>query len=252
MLSLSRLGQRVVSQPARLFSTCSVRYSILDYFKFYKKKKPELPKQRPTEQVMKDVEGNQDIKGAREIEVLGQRDPRQFDKKLITKNLNGFVVNRWIPKQSLYSKNVKDKEYTSVINEMLQKIYAENFKDPKVGIEDVELDDLAKRFEIIKSVQKAFGLEIPDPQLTLLDNFGKIQAYLVKQLDPKRTLYDELVPDKVNFKESEFEGSNISVGEYVFDAQKSKKLHKLLHKANKMEEDAIKQREKSSGSITSA
>ena len=50
---------------------------------------------------------------------------------------------------------------------------------------------------------------------------------------------DEIVPDRINWNPAEFEGTNISVGKYVFESQKSRKLKKLLRKANKLERNSL-------------
>lgn len=230
----------------RGFASTPVAGSILDYLKFYKKKKPELPKERATEDVIEDVEQHKEIEDIHKVKIIGRRDPRQFDKKLILKNLNGFTGDSWIPKKSLYTITIEKeaettkeevgKLYPSVVSKLLGDIQSQTLKE---GDAHTELNNLAQRFNILKQVQRTFGIYISDLQLTALSNFDLIQKYLLEELNPQKIPVDEIVPDRINWNPAEFEGTNISIGKYVFESQKSRKLKKLLRKANKLERNSL-------------
>ncbi|VEU24309.1 DEKNAAC105633 [Brettanomyces naardenensis] len=244
--SLVRPARQVAPVSAvRLFSSTQASSSILDYFKFYRNKEVDVPKPRPTEEVIKEVESGKKIDVGSEVEIIGRRDPRQSDKSVILKNLKGFTIHSWVPKTTIYSSKQKassPEKYTQTVSELLREIYSANFDDAKLEqFSSLELNDLSRRFQILKEVQEKFGVEIPDPRIAGLNTFGKIERYLTEKLDPTRIPEDELVPDKVYFDPASFEGTNISVGDFVFEKQKSKTLKKLLKKANKLERKAMEQ-----------
>ncbi|QPG76034.1 hypothetical protein FOA43_003420 [Brettanomyces nanus] len=243
---------RVQVPRVRQFSSSLTTRSILDYFKFYKKKDHEnVPKQRPTEEVIKEVEsGSKAIDAKNDVEILGRRDPRQFDKEVILEHLKGFSIPTWLPTKSGSEYAIKlneltksnegvsiSKLYTRAISEILKQVAGYDS-----GI--TELNDLSQRASILKQVQQKFRLEIPDPQIGKLNSFAKIEQYLTQKLDPSRPEEDELVPDKVYFDPAVLEGTNISVGSFVFEKQKAKTLKKLLKKAKKMEKRAIEEHQK--------
>jgi len=255
----SSLVQRPLVSLNRGFLTTPVTSSILDYFKFYNKKKPQLPKERATEDVIKDVEQHKEVEDIHKVKIIGRRDPRQFNKKLILKNLKGFTASSWIPAESKYAKAL-DKEiqttkkedvdlYPNVISKLLGDIQSQTLKD---GDSTTELNDLTQRFGIVKQVQLVFGIYIPDLQLTTLSNFDMIEKYLLKELNPDKVPVDELIPDKINWDPAEFEGTNISVGKYVFGGQKSKTLKKLLRKANKLERGSFEDSQQAKSTETTS
>lgn len=228
------LSARMMASQRRCFSSSVASRSILDYFKFYKKKSDE-PKIKSTEQVIKEVEeGGSKVGAPDKVRILGRRHPAAEDKQVLLKNLNGFQISSWIPKNSVYSKKIADgKVYTEVVDEMLNYIKEKNA--------ELDLANIADRFQVLKVVQQKFGLEIPDRDLSKLSDYETVQKYLVDRLDPARTPVDELLPDKVELET--LEASNVSTGRFVFEKDKTKELKKMMRNANRLEKKSLQEAE---------
>lgn len=228
----------------RQLSTTARRSGIMDILKFYKKSEPAVPT-KSTEEVMKAATSQSEpgseskLAPSNKIQVIGRRHPSHYDPEIKAKKLNGFVVHRWIPKDNKYIRSVdsSSEDYQLTITSLLESTFKSS------GLEkDSQLDDLLKRFSLLKSVQKTFGVQIPDVLLSKLSNFSQIESYLVKKLNPEAqfTNKSEFTPDAIDFNEADFEGTNISVGEYVFESEKKKMYKKLTIKAKKIEEQNTK------------
>lgn len=226
----------------RQLSTTARRSGIMDILKFYKKSEPAVPT-KSTEEVMKAATSQNELDSkppsSNKVEIIGRRHPSHFDPEVKARKLNGFVVHRWIPKDNKYIQSVDSstEDYQLTIKSLLDSTFKSS------GLEkDTQLDDLLKRFSLLKSVQKTFGVQIPDVSISKLSNFSQIESYLVKALDPEAqfTNKSEFTPDAVDFNEADFEGTNISVGEFVFESEKKKMYKKLTVKAKKIEEQNTK------------
>ncbi|KAG7797064.1 hypothetical protein KL929_002770 [Ogataea haglerorum] len=235
------LRARGLLVSARQFHNSVVRPSVLDYFRFYRKKDtvPETPT-KDTKEVIKEIETKtRDPVTSNKIVVLGKHNSEFSDEKIAQKAMEGFVFTTWLPRKSEFSKrNNGSQPYQEVVSELLTEIF--KIHAPSTA-SDIKLDDLALRFKILKDVQIKFGTSIPDIKLSQLDSFDKIERYLVAKLDPKSQLFNEKVPDAVHLDPKEFEGTNITVGEYVFESQKRKEVKKLYRKAKKAEQKAIQE-----------
>ncbi|KAG7694929.1 hypothetical protein KL930_001252 [Ogataea haglerorum] len=235
------LRARGLLVSARQFHNSVVRPSVLDYFRFYRKKDtvPETPT-KDTKEVIKEIETKtRDPVTSNKIVILGKHNSEFSDEKIAQKAMEGFVFTTWLPRKSEFSKrNNGSQPYQEVVSELLTEIF--KIHAPSTA-SDIKLDDLALRFKILKDVQIKFGTSIPDIKLSQLDSFDKIERYLVAKLDPKSQLFNEKVPDAVHLDPKEFEGTNITVGEYVFESQKRKEVKKLYRKAKKAEQKAIQE-----------
>ncbi|KAG0674506.1 hypothetical protein C6P40_002155 [Pichia californica] len=239
-------ASRIAQQQTRSFSTTRFNRSVLDYFKFFKKKDQEnVPQPKATTEVMKDLEQHQDdIEIKETIEVLGRKNPRYTDKAIIKENLKGFQIHRWIPKSNEFVSTLENSEnYQSEITKKLDSIFS-NLKLSK----DATIDDLFVRFNIFKTIQKVFILQIPDSQFTHLNSFNTFETYLITNLDPIRKLSkkSEFQPDAVDFDTSIYEGTNVSIGEWTFEKEKEKAYKNLLKKASKLEKASMEQFKESS------
>ncbi|KAG7927175.1 hypothetical protein KL925_002546 [Ogataea polymorpha] len=227
---------------ARQFHNSVVRPSVLDYFKFYKKKDaaPETPV-KDTKEVIKEIETKtRDPVTSNEVVILGKHNSEFSDEKVSKKALEGFVFNTWLPEKSEFSnRNTGSLPYQEVVSELLTEIFKTHV--PSINASDLKLDDLALRFKLLKEVQIKFGTSIPDIKLSQLDSFDKIERYLLDKLDPKSQLFNEKLPDAVYLDPKEFEGTNITVGEYVFESQKRKEIRNLYQKAKNAEQKAIQE-----------
>ncbi|KAG7767647.1 hypothetical protein KL931_003460 [Ogataea haglerorum] len=235
------LRARGLLVSARQFHNSVVRPSVLDYFRFYRKKDtvPETPT-KDTKEVIKEIETKtRDPVTSNKIVILGKHNSEFSDEKIAQKAMEGFVFTTWLPRKSEFSKrNNGSQPYQEVVSELLTEIF--KIHAPSTA-SDIKLDDLALRFKILKDVQIKFGTSIPDIKLSQLDSFDKIERYLVAKLDPKSQLFNEKVPDAVHLDPKDFEGTNITVGEYVFESQKRKEVKKLYRKAKKAEQKAIQE-----------
>ncbi|KAG7846887.1 hypothetical protein KL941_002680 [Ogataea angusta] len=236
------LRARGVSVSVRQFHNSVVRPSVLDYFKFYKKKDtaPETPV-KDTKEVIKEIETKtRDPVTSNKVVILGKYNSEFSDAKVAQRAMEGFVFSTWLPQKSEFSKrNTGSRLYQEVVSELLTEIFKTHV--PSINALDLKLDDLALRFKLLKDVQIKFGTSIPDIKLSQLDSFDKIERYLLGKLDPKSQLFNEKVPDAVHLDPKEFEGTNITVGDYVFESQKRKEIKKLHRKAKKAEQKAIQE-----------
>lgn len=222
------------SNQLRSFSTTRVSNSVLDYFKFFKKKsaQEEGPVAKDTKEVIEEVEENQDVLASKsKIEILGIKNPRYTDAATIEKNLNGFKINRWIPKSNELSQSLTQENYQTKINEALTEIFSK----------EQDLSDLYTRFKIFKQVQQSFIISIPDSQFTLLKDQQSYEAFLLKHLNPTLKLSNktEYMPDAVDFAPGQFDGTNVSVTKHVFKTEKEKQYKKLLKKASKLQKQSL-------------
>ncbi|KAH3668796.1 hypothetical protein OGAPHI_002551 [Ogataea philodendri] len=231
---------RTLNVAARQFHSSASRASILDYFKFYKKKEtePQVPV-KDTKQVIKEIETRtQAPVAANTVVMLGKHNSEYSDKKLRQQAMEGFVLSSWIPAKSEFSKkNVQPELYKDQITEILTSVFQRHV--PATPASELKLDNLALRFKLLKDVQIKFGLSIPDFKLSQLDSFSTIRDYLYQRLDPEGFVIDEKVPDAVHFRPGEFDGTNITVGKYVFESQKKKEVKKLYRKARHAERKSI-------------
>lgn len=237
---LNHTIKQALKQQHRCFSSSKSNNSVLDYFKFFKKKNTDsTPQPKDTKEVIKEVEQNQDeITTNEKIEILGRKNPRYTDKSIILENLNGFQIHRWIPNSNSFVKSLTNENFKTEINSKLNSLFDSN----KLSKELV-IDDLYLRFNIFKQIQKIFIISIPDSQFTLLDSFKNIELYLISNLDPalKLSKKSEFQPDAVDLDPSAFEGTNVSIGEWTFEKEKQKAYKKLLNKANTLEKISAKQ-----------
>lgn len=226
----------------RQLSTSARRSGIMDILKFYKKSEPSVPV-KSTEEVMtaatQKSEPQATTASPNKLQIIGRRHPSHYDPEVKARKLNGFVVHRWIPKDCKYIQAVdaSTEDYSISVATLLEA----EFK--AAGLEkDSELNDLMKRFTLLKSVQKTFGVQIPDVMLAKLSNYAQIEKLLVRELNPEAefTNKTEFTPDAVDFNEADFVGTNISVGEYVFETEKKRMYKKLTVKAKKIEEENTK------------
>jgi hypothetical protein len=224
----------------RSFSTTKPSNSVLDYFKFFKKKNSQdanIPQPKDTEEVIKDVESNQEnITKNTKIEILGRKNPRYTDKEIIKQNLNGFQVHRWIPKSNFFTETLTPENYKSKISEQLTTL----FNDSKISI-DSSIDNLYIRFDILKKIQKLFTISIPDSKFTYLSDFSNIESYLITNLNPtlKLSNKNEFQPDAIDFNPNEFLGTNVSVSKHVFKSEKERTYKSLLKKASALEKKTL-------------
>lgn len=248
MYSASRTTQFCVKQQHRHFSVSRSSYSVLDYFKFFKKKNQDnTPQPRDTKEVIKEVEEKQDeIPIEEKIEILGRKNPRYTDKALIKENLKGFQIHRWIPRSNAFTSTLTADNYRSEIGSKLEAIFEEH----KLSKEQ-PIDDLYVRFNVFKTIQKLFILPIPDSKFAVLNSFAAIESYLVAQLDPvlKHSKKTEFQPDAVDLDPAAFEGTNVSISEWTFESQKEKTYKKLMRKANKLEKLSVKEFNEKSSSL---
>lgn len=212
----------------------------MDYFKFFNKKSSaQTPQVKDTKEVIENLQENQDkIKTNDKIEILGRKNPRYTDKAIIEENLNGFKINRWIPKSNEFSKQLTTENYRSEISKELERIFSTlNLSTT------AEIDDLFKRFQLLKTVQQSFILSIPDSKFTLLNSFDALQTYLFTNLNPslKLSKKSEFQPDAVDLNPSDFQGTNVSISEFVFKSDKERAYKSLLKKASKLEKSALKE-----------
>ncbi|ODV85053.1 hypothetical protein CANARDRAFT_199750 [[Candida] arabinofermentans NRRL YB-2248] len=226
----------------RSFSSTSSQLSILDYFKFYKKSNPSTelePKPKPTSEIIQELETkSKPIEFKRRIEIIGQRNPRHTDKEIIRKNLNNFKIHSWIPHNSKYSKkNTTETTYEKEIETLLNSILS-NFEIPS---HDFKLNNLEQRFKLLKNVQISFGLQIPDLKITQLTTPLEIQKYLIDELNPLKPIYNEHEPNAIRLNNDEFKGSNVSIGEWVFEKQKAQVFRKLIKKSKRLEKESLKE-----------
>lgn len=248
MYSIRRTTQLCVRQQQRCFSASRSSYSVLDYFKFFKKKDQDnTPQPKDTKEVIKELEAKQDeIPINEKIEILGRKNPRYTDKELIKENLNGFQIHRWIPKSNAFTKTLTKDNYKAEISSKLGSIFEEN----KLSKEQ-SIDDLYVRFSLFKTIQKLFVLPIPDSKFATLNSFAAIESYLITNLDPalKLSKKTEFQPDAVDLDPAAFEGTNVSISEWTFEKEKQKAYKNLLKKASKLEKLSVKEfNEKSSHS----
>lgn len=228
----------------RVFSTASRRAGLMDILGFYKKSDPAVPAVpvKSTDDVIAEATSPNATQKAvsTKIQVLGRRNPAHFDAEIKAKKLNGFVVHRWVPKDSKYIQQVDGSK--ADYHETVTALLTSTFDALKLQ-KDQSLDDLLTRFQLIKQVQINFGVQIPDNQLSQLASFSQIESYLIQVLNPEAqfTNKTEFTPDAIDFNEAEFEGTNISVGEYIFESEKKKMYKKLVSKAKKIEEDKAKE-----------
>lgn len=241
MYSVSRIAQ----QQTRCFSISRTNKSVLDYFKFFKKKNDDAPKSKDTNEVIKEVEAKQDeLELAEKIEILGRKNPRYTDKELIKENLNGFQIHRWIPKSNSFVNSLYNSDnYASQVSAKLDTI----FTDKNLS-KTQTIDDLYTRFNIFKTIQKLFIIQIPDSKFTELNSFDSIESYLIKNLDPalKLSKKSEFQPDAVDLNPEDFKGTNVSVGEWTFEKEKQRTYKKLLKKASDLEKLSVKEYKNSS------
>ena len=246
---------KIVYEQSRCFSTSSKKLSIMDYFKFYKKKDSDIVPTKKTEQVIDEIENNKVDYKKKKITILGKKNPELYDKQVIFKNLNGFTVNRWIPKETYYKLKLSNKNpentyidvIDSIIPELYNKFYLRNSNESPISLESFEsinLNDLYQRFIFIKQVQIKFGIEISDLKLTQLNNLLKLKNHLVRELNPSKIELNEKLPNAIYLNPEEFIGTNISIGDHIFEKQKSKHFKKLIKKANKLESVAIEEFQK--------
>lgn len=244
-------ASKIARQQYRYFSISRSNNSVLDYFKFFKKKnnndneKQLQPKD--TNEVIKEVQENQDnIPINEKIEILGRKNPRYTDKEIIKENLNGFQIHRWIPKSNSTIEKINSniENYQIEILNKLNEIF-DNLKIPK---DNSNIDDLFIRFNIFKTIQKTFLLSIPDSNFTHLKNFNDFNNYLITNLNPKIKFSNksEFQPDAVDLDSSLFNGTNVSIGKWTFQNEKQKAYKNLLKKASKLEKQSVKQFENSS------
>ncbi|GMG39734.1 unnamed protein product [[Candida] boidinii] len=81
-------------------------------------------------------------------------------------------------------------------------------------------------------------------KLTQLNNLLKLKNHLVRELNPSKIELNEKLPNAIYLNPEEFIGTNISIGDHVFEKQKSKHFKKLIKKANKLESVAIEEFQK--------
>lgn len=244
---LNRPATFAVSCNSRCFSTTAKSNSVLDYFKFFKKNPAaKTAPVKDTDQVIKDVEQNQEnITEIEKITILGTKNPRYTDAKIIEKNLNGFKVNTWIqkPNQNSFVKNLNTENFENEISVKLSEIF-QNLNIDKQS----KLDNLYLRFAIFKTVQSQMSIEIPDYQLSKFVSFDYILNYLQSKtiLNPqiKNSEKSEFKPDAVDFNLDEFNGTNVSIGKWTFENEKRRNYKKLLRKANILEKNSVKDFEK--------
>lgn len=232
---------RSTLRQARQFSSTSRSLSVLDYFKFFKKKTPSnTPQPKQTAQVIEEVKNNQDkITSEAEIEIIGKKNPRYYDEEVIAENLKGFSEKYWIQGQSIKQGDVSE-------------LLASIFNQHKVTPDDKPIDNLYLRFAIFKAVQERFGVFIPDSKFTFLDSYAQFESTLQNLLDPalKTTKKNEFQPDAVDFNLEEYKGTNVHITKHVFKSEKEKKYAELLEKA-KLEEEKSLENYKSSNSTSS-
>lgn len=224
------------SLQVRSFSSTRVSNSVLDYFKFFKKKSAneQGPVVKETKEVIEEVKEKQDeIANKANIEILGVKNPRYTDPKIIEQNLKGFKIHKWIPKSNELSKSLTPENYKVEINKALSEIFAEGL-DPS---------NLYTRFKVFKQVQQKFIIEIPDSQFALLGDQQSYERYLLEHLNPGLKLSNKTVftPDAVDFAPGQFEGTNVFVTKHVFNSEKDKKFKKLLKKASKLQKQSLQE-----------
>ncbi len=229
----------------RPFSTSVARRSVLDYFKFFKKKTPSSATEsttvaeRDTKEVIKDVETSQDtLPVADKVEILGRKNPRYTDKAIIAENLNGFAVNRWIPRRTAFTDSLTSDNYATQISAKLTELFRASSIDVAQPI--VSLSD---KLALFKAIQQTFTIYIPDSKFTLLNTYEDFNVYLVQHMDPQLKLSNknEFKPDAVDFAPGAFEGTNVYTGKWTFNSQKEKNYKKLLKKASKLEKQSIQE-----------
>ncbi|GME80277.1 unnamed protein product [Ambrosiozyma monospora] len=269
-----RLPTRALAQQQqRLISSTSLNNGVLDYFKFFNKSKSQTEessevKPQKTEEKIKEIEHKEaPIELEQKIEILGkaQSQASLIYKEELQKRLNGFKIHSWIPKNSLYSKRLAELEskassadapaeakpiyqqaITNLLSEITTKFYPDASKSPETPI---ALDELHTRFALLKEVQRKFGIVIPDIKIASLATTAQIESYLFSKLNPANVALasgkDELLPSNaIVLDAAEFEGSNVSVGEWVFEKQKAKTFKKLLKKANELEKVQFEEHQK--------
>ncbi|TID24620.1 hypothetical protein CANINC_003019 [Pichia inconspicua] len=224
------------SLQVRSFSSSKVSNSVLDYFKFFKKKatKEQGPTVKETKEVIEEVKEKQDeIASKTNIEILGVKNPRYTDPKIIEKNLKGFKIHRWIPKSNELSMSLTQENYKSEINKALSNIFSEG----------PDFNNLYTRFKIFKQVQQTFIISIPDSQFALLKDQQSYERYLLEHLNPALKLSNKTVftPDAVDFAPGQFEGTNVFTTKHVFNTEKEKKFKKLLQKASKLQKQSLQE-----------
>ncbi|GMG40611.1 unnamed protein product [Ambrosiozyma monospora] len=260
----------VQQQQQRLISSTSSNNGVLDYFKFFNKSKSqteELSEVKPqkTEEKIKEIEHKEaPIELEQKIEILGkaQSQASLIYKQELQKNLNGFKIHSWIPKNSLYSKKLAELEskssssdaqarpaYQQAITELLSEITSKFYPDASPA-SSIALDELHTRFALLKEIQRKFGIVIPDIKIGSLTTTAQLESYLFARLNPANIALasekDELLPSNaIVLDAAKFEGSNVSVGEWVFEKQKAKSFKKLLKKANELEKVQFEEHQKS-------
>lgn len=222
----------MIVRQCRSFSSSSLKYSILDYFR----SKPSTPAvaQPSTKEVMKKAE--QSEVSLEKIPIIGKRN--KLRDELWKTRMNGFEVNSWIPEKSVYTELIASDsniEPTVVIKNLLLKTYNDKLSANLDAVtEDITLNDLQKRFELIKQIQLDFGVKISDYELTTLNSLTKVEKYLNKKLlNPTR--FNEKEPNAIYLDEDAFKGTNVSIKSYVSEALKEKKFNALLRQAKKLE-----------------
>lgn len=217
-------------QQTRALHTTRAARSVLDYFRFFKKKQPQNSTPASPSLSTEEVVAKQDslAKDAPTVTILGRKNPRYTDKAIINENLNGFVVSKWIPKNKL---ELTSENYTEQITSTLKPL----FKDLNSEI------PITEKLPLFKSIQKTFSISIPDYQIAHLSNFNAINAYLISKLNPalQYSNVSEFTPNAIDLPVESFKGTNVHIGKHVFEAQKRKAYKKLLKKAASIEKNAV-------------
>ncbi|ANZ73409.1 BA75_01105T0 [Komagataella pastoris] len=224
----------------RYFRVTVPKGSLLDFFKRGSNPtevvKPHYKKS--TDQLIEKIEHNQGelLTSSKStfIPIIGKE---SLSDSVSGKELNGFQINRWIPRRSIYSKKLAaSSQYQTAVNIILDSTYT-HVTGRSVD-DSAELSDIQERFKLIKKVQINFGLIISDIELTRTHTLGQLRNLLLQKLDPSLKVVDEQLPNAIYVDPTAYMTTNVSVGEFLGSKQKEVKFNELLKSVQRVEKGA--------------